>query len=138
MIKKSLIAIIILGLFPKIVPAETNQYIEIYDIKKNEVIMKVPSDINLQKEVKKFLVGITGVNSKFRPIPNKGFMIKIPLEPVVNVENQWLNDLVVEVIIIFPEQDAPCLMVFDDKNKVHFFTFKSDTEEFLSLLNFRP
>jgi len=52
--------------------------------------------------------------------------------------NQWFNDLVDEVIIIFSGQEYPYIMVFDNENRPYFFTFESDTVKFMGLLNFKP
>ncbi|MEK3886440.1 hypothetical protein [Bacillus sp. FSL K6-3431] len=136
MIKKVLEVIIAFQLTSTIATAQTNQQIEIFDIDRGTVIMSVQSDTDLQQEVKKFLEEITGVYVKSNPIPNKGFMIKIPLKPNIMVKNQWFNDLADEVIIIFPGQENPYLMVFDDENRPYFFTFEGDTTKFLALLNF--
>lgn len=99
--------------------------------------MNIQSNPNVPKEVKKFLEGITGVYVKYNPIPNKGFMIRVPLEPNIVVKNQWFNDLVDEVTIIFTDQEDPYLMVFNDENRMFFFTFKGDTANFLRLVNFK-
>lgn len=138
MIKKVLLSIIILHLISTIAIAQTNKQIEIFDINKGKVIMNVQLNPNSQQEVKKFLEGITGVYVKYNPIPNKGFMIRVPLEPNIVVKNQWFNDLVDEVTIIFTNQEDPYLMVFNDENRMFFFTFEGDTAKFLKLINFKP
>lgn len=136
MIKKILLGIFIITLFSKTVAAETNQYVEVFDIKNDKVIMQVNSDIVLQQEAKKFLEGITGVYVKFNPIPKEGYMIKVPLEPSIMVENQWFNDLVNEVIIIFTSEEDPYIMIFDDENRAHFLTSEGDLVQLLLLVNF--
>lgn len=138
MLKKVLGSIIVFQLINTIVTAQTNRQIEVFDISKGKVIMNVQSNTDSQLQAKKFLEGITGVYVKYNPIPNKGFMIRIPLEPTVIVKNQWFNDLVDEVTIIFPGQENPYLMVFDDENRPHFLIYEGDTANFLSLLNLKP
>lgn len=138
MIKKVIKSIIIFQLISTIASAQTNPQIEIFDINKGKVIRNVQSNSDAQQEVKNFLEGITGVYVKYNPIPNKGFMIRIPIEPSIMVKNQWLNDLVDEVIIIFTGQENPYLMVFDDENRPYFLTFEGNTDKLLSILNFKP
>lgn len=118
--------------------AQTNHQIQIIDIKEGKVIKNVQKKPDLQREVEKFLEGITGAYVKLNPYPNNGFVIKIPLEPNVTVKNQWFNDLVDEVMIIFPVQENPYLLVFDNENQPHFFKFQVNTSKFLGLLNFKP
>lgn len=118
--------------------AQTNHQIKIIDLKKGKIIKNVQKNPDLQQEVEKFLEGITGVYVKLNPYPNNGFVIKIPLEPNVTVKNQWFNDFVDEVIIIFPVQENPYLLVFDNENQPYFFKFQGNTSKFLGLLNFKP
>lgn len=138
MIKKVLVYIFIFQLISTNGIAQTNQQIQIFDINKGKVIKNVQMNTDLQHEVEKFLEGITGVYVKYNPIPTKGFMIRIPLEPNIMVRNQWFDDLVDEVTIIFPDQENPYLMVFDDENRPYFLTFEGNTVKLLGLLNFKP
>ncbi|MCH1627875.1 hypothetical protein [Fredinandcohnia quinoae] len=138
MIKKILLNIFIFQIISSYASAQTNQQIQIFDINQGKVVKYIQINTDLQQKVENFLEGITGVYVKYNPIPNKGFMIRIPLEPNIIVRNRWFNDLVDEVILIFPDQENPYLMVFDDENKPYFLTFKGNTEEFLALLNFKP
>ncbi|MDQ0273182.1 hypothetical protein [Cytobacillus purgationiresistens] len=85
--------------------------------------MNVQVTTGLQQDVKTYLEGITGVYVKIEPIPNKGLMVKTPSNPTVMVNNPWFNNLVDEVIMIFSGQENPDLLVFDDENSPHFFTF---------------
>jgi hypothetical protein len=137
-IKKVLISFCIFILFTTNAMAQTNHQIKIIDIKKGKVIKNVQKNPDLQQEVEKFLEGITGVYVKLNPYPNNGFVIKIPLEPNVTVKNQWFNDFVDEVMIIFPVQENPYLLVFDNENQPYFFIFQGNTSKFLGLLNFKP
>lgn len=136
--KKVLSYIIIFQLISTITFAQTNKQIEVFDINKGKVIKHVQYNPDSHQEVKKFLDEITGVYVKYNPIPNKGFMIKVPLEPSIVVKNQWFNDIVDEVIILFSGQEDPYLMIFNDENRPFFFTFKGDTANFLRSINFKP
>lgn len=115
-----------------------NHGIEIFDITKERVVKEVPSTSETQREVKNCLEGITNIYAKFNPIPPKGFMIKVFLEPPVRIHNQWLNSRIDEVIILFPEGASPYLMVFEDGNKPLFLTFRGNTSALLKSLDFQP
>ncbi len=136
--KKVLSWIIIFHFISIYALAQNNRQIEIFDINKGKVIMNVQPNPDSQQEVKKFLEGITGIFVKYNPIPNKGFMIRVPLEPNIVVENQWFNDQVDEVTIFFSGQEEPYLMIFNDENRSSFFTFEGDTANFLKIINFKP
>lgn len=108
--------------------------IELLDIEKNKII-KIRSNPNIQLEAKKIINEIDDVVKKLNPIPEKGYMIKIPLTPFIRLENKWMNDLIGEVIIIIPENEKPYLLLFDDENKPHFFTFKTEIDALLKTLD---
>ncbi|MFS0821286.1 hypothetical protein [Bacillus sp. 1P02SD] len=135
MLKSVLLHIFIFQLLSTNVMAQT-QEIQIFDISQDMVIKHVPISTDIQQEVEFLLKGINGVYVKYNPIPNTGLMIRIPLEPTIMVRNQWFDDLVDEVTLIFTDHESPYLMMFDDENKPYFLTFKGDTIKLLTLLNF--
>jgi hypothetical protein len=109
--------------------------VELFDIQKDSVTQVVPSNPFFQKAAKDYLNGINGIFVKVKPIPNQGYMIKIPLEPSIQINNEWINDLVDEVIIIFTKDETPYLMVFDDENNPHFFHFQGNTNKLVKTFN---
>jgi hypothetical protein len=109
--------------------------IELFDIQKDMVTQVVPSNTFFQKAAKDYLNGINGIYVKVKPIPNQGYMIKIPLEPSIQINNEWINELVDEVIIILTKDEAPYLMVFDDENNPHFFHFQGNTDKLVKTFN---
>ena len=113
--------------------AEKTNQIEIFDIEKGAVIKTVPSNPSFQSESAKILNSIKDIYKKVNPIPKKGLMVKIPLNPMIPVQNQWLHALVDEIIIFFPEDEDPYIMTFDDENNYYFFTINNprSTSEFI-------
>lgn len=113
--------------------AETTNQIEIFDIEKGAVIKTVPPNPIFQTESAKILKNIKDIYKKVNPIPKKGLMAKIPLNPMIPVQNKWLHSLVDEVIIFFPEDEEPYIMTFDDENNYYFFTINNAnlTSEFI-------
>ncbi len=132
------IFLIMMTLLTGMANAEEQNKVEIFDIKKGKVIKTLPGDEKVQKEVEELLKGITGIYPKFEPIPDKGHMVKVPLSPPVKMTNQWLDDHVTEVIVIFPEYENPHLLVFDSRANSFFFTFNKSTDDFLKRINFTP
>jgi hypothetical protein len=110
------------------IQAEVLKNVELFDIKKDSVTNTVPMSSSLQEAAESYLKGINQIYVKVSPIPRSGYMVKIPLEKAILVKNNWMNDLVDEVIIIFPSDEPPFLMVMDDENNPHFFSFKGDTD----------
>lgn len=112
--------------------ATSSKYIEILDIDNNKITEKIPINRVAQLESEKFIQTINNVVKKFKPIPDNGYMIKIPLEPSVHLENEWVNTLINEVIVIIPKGEEPYLLLFDDENNTYFFSFKASIEKLLN------
>ncbi|SHG64547.1 hypothetical protein [Ornithinibacillus halophilus] len=116
--------------------AKVNNDIEIMDIEENKIIKKIPTDSNIQLETEKVIKDINGFVKAFKPIPDKGYMIKIPLDPSYHLENKWINTIIDEVILIIPETEKPFLLTFDDENNPYFFTFQIKIDNLLKTLEF--
>lgn len=118
--------------------AETPSKIEIFHINKGKVVKELPMTGEIQVEVEKIFAGLTDIYRGFEPIPKKGHMVRIPLDPAVEVKNEWFHDLVSEVIVIFPEYENPHLMVFNDENSTpYFWTFNSSVDNLLDKINLK-
>ncbi|WP_078427168.1 hypothetical protein [Alkalihalobacterium alkalinitrilicum] len=136
--KKILASLLIVLAIATSANAQTNNKIEVFHIENEQVIKIIPSNEEIQQEAKSFIDGVTNIHKKFDPIPNRGYMVKVPLEPSYKVENQWFNDFVDQVIIIFPDNEDPYLLLFNEKNSPIFLTFKGSTDKFLEKINFNP
>ncbi|WP_243506971.1 hypothetical protein [Cytobacillus oceanisediminis] len=86
-----------------IVNAQSSSNIELLDIEKNEITKTVPTNPKIQLEAERIIKEIDNVVKNLKPIPDKGYMIKIPLEPSHRVENKWIYALIDEIIIIIPK-----------------------------------
>ena len=142
MFKKIVIILIILFLNSMNVYAVENTNIEVFDITQGKVVKGVKSDPKIQAMAIKYLNGITGIYGKFNPIPDKGYAIGIHLEPPTKIKSKSksksksLNLLVNEVVIMFPQQEPPFLMVTDEENKLVCFRFKGNISKLLKYLDF--
>ncbi|MCQ6275918.1 hypothetical protein JMM81_13275 [Bacillus sp. V3B] len=119
-----------------LVSAQSITNIELLDIEKSKIIKTTPTNPKIQSEAEKIIKEIDNIVKKFNPIPDKGYMVKIPLEPSLQLENKWMSALIDEVIIIIPEDEKPYLLIFDDENKSYFFTFETKIDKLLNTLDF--
>lgn len=108
--------------------------IEIFDIQAGEVISIMPNDDGIQREVNHFLEHLTDIEQQINPIPQKGLMIKIPVQPAHLLHNEWLYTLIEETIIIIRPTFDPILLVFDDQMNAYFFQFQGDMYPLLKQL----
>lgn len=105
---------------------------EIFHIGKGKVIKKMTVDETIISEVEEAIETISGVFPGFEPIPKEGHMIKIPLERPIEVKNEWLVDLIDEVIVIIPKDEAPYLLIFDNEVNPYFFTIHHPLEKIIA------
>jgi hypothetical protein len=115
--------------------AQVNKNVEVFDICQGKVINTVPTNPSFQQSAENYIKGIESIYVKVSPIPNKGYMVKIPLEPNIQIKNKWMDDFVDEVIIVFGKDEKPFLMTFDSENNIHIFTFNGDTDSLLKTFN---
>ncbi|RKD22852.1 hypothetical protein BEP19_11460 [Ammoniphilus oxalaticus] len=123
-----ILLLISLGALVSYVEAAERLNIEVFDVETKQVTNTTANSEIVQKELGNSLTKITGLTKEFDPIPTKGQMIKIPLEPSVTVNNEWVTTFINELILILPTGSKPLLMIFDDENKPYFFEFDYDLQ----------
>ena len=114
-----------------------NGYIEIFDVKEERVVKSVLSNDKIRNEVEKYLKEITSIYVKIKPIPNNGFIIKIPLYPPIDIDNEFFNYQISIVYLMFPENESPYLMIFDKESHPFFYNFSGNTDLLLKYLNYK-
>jgi len=139
MLKKILILLLFLLCFStESVEGKPLENIEVFDINQQAVVKVVPNDNEIQKLVKNYIQGIDGYYSKFNPIPERGYAVKIPLAPAVKVENKEIKLPIDQVILMCPENEKPFLMVLQDENKLSCFTVKGSSLVLLESIGYEP
>ncbi|WP_139903583.1 hypothetical protein [Clostridium thermarum] len=139
MIKKVWISLLILWAFNgKVATAASFGVIEIFDINNETVEKIIPVDYEVQKLTENYIYGISGLYPKFNPIPDSGFAVKVPLAPAVRAEVTGKKMNIDQVIIMFPENEKPFLLIFEEDDKLSCFNFKGDKEFLLESLEYEP
>lgn len=122
------------------ISADIGKPIEIFSIKKGEVIKETRLTTVVQGIIESYLKGITGTYVKAKPFPVEGYIIRIPVNPGIKTESSWLNDCgiytVNEIFILFPEEGKPFLLILDGNSMPCFYNFEGDTERLLKELDF--
>ncbi|WP_157077266.1 hypothetical protein [Robertmurraya korlensis] len=135
---KSLIICFVFLLFAPLTSLAEQKPVEIFDIEEGKVVQESPTTSDIQKETEKMMKSISGVYKNLDPLPKKGVMVKIPLDPPISVKNEWFNDLVDEAVLIFSyEEEDPYILIWDDENLPHFYTFSTSTEKLMKLLKYQ-
>lgn len=138
MLKKAMIFLCMLFLLPVSVHAEDYRSVEIFDINQGQVVKELGSNSKIQCLAENYIKGIKGVYCKFDPIPKNGFAVRVPLDPPVKAHIKNGIRTVDEVIVMFPDNESPFLMVFEDDNNMMCYSFKGDTDSLLKLLEYDP
>ncbi|MDQ0229501.1 hypothetical protein [Metabacillus malikii] len=103
-------------------PLTASTSVKVLDIESNELIKTIESSKNTDQEVECGIHSITGITIQANPLPNNGYLIKIPLMESLKVKNQWMNDIVSEVIVVYnPSTKQNRIIIYNDENSPVFF-----------------
>lgn len=139
MIKKflTILVLIFILLHPQIQYTESYQHIEIFDPIQGKVVKVVETNKEINDMVVEWINRIDGFYSGVDPIKDDGYAIKFPINPSIQVQNQWLKTTVTEVYVIIPENNPPLFLVFETEDKLVSFPFKDDITNLSKVLNFK-
>lgn len=137
MIKKFVVFMIIsfLGLTYH-VDAKTNNDIEIFCPEQNKVVKTIPITPEIRNMIVDWITNIEGIYVKLNPTVEDGYIIKIPLDPVENVQGNCINEVVNEVYIMLPEKDMPFYMISNNGDELTFYQFNGNVKFLSEMLDF--
>ncbi|MBU3114277.1 hypothetical protein [Clostridium lacusfryxellense] len=138
MIKKLLFVLFFFVIFSHstYVSAEMVNNIEIFDPKQNKVVKVIKANPEIQDMITSWITNIDGLY-KNDPATDDGYVVKIPLDPIVKVNCKAFNALVSDVYILIPEKEPPCYLIFDDETKLLSLPFNGDIDMLSKVLNFK-
>jgi hypothetical protein len=111
--KQIIVFLITLFLSAQNINAQTCIPIEIYGIHQEMVIKTIESNCKINNIVIDYLNKINNIKCSFNPIPKSGIAVKIPLSAPIKVQNKFFNAIINDVIVMYPENQPPFLMLFD-------------------------
>jgi len=138
MIKKLLfiLCLFVIFLHSPCVNAEGFKYVEIFDPKQDKVVKVVQLNPQIQEMITSWITNLEGLY-KNDPATDDGYVVKIPLDPIVKVNCKSLNALVSEVYILIPENEPPCYLIFENENKLLSLPFNGDIDKLSKILDFK-
>jgi hypothetical protein len=138
MLKKLLAALsfLIIFLHSIYVGSEDFKYVEIFDPKQDKVVKVVQSNPQIQAMITGWITNIEGLH-KNDPATDDGYVVKIPLDPIVKVNSKSLNALISEVYILIPENEPPCYLIFENENRLLSLVFNGDIDTLSNILDFK-
>lgn len=121
---------------PQFIQADNHQSIEIFDSNQEKVVKTIPVNDKINNMVVDWINEINGVYQSINPMPNNGYAIRFPIKPSIYIQNRWLDTNIEEVYLTIPENDDPCLIIFEKDDKINFFQFPGNLTELSDLLDF--
>lgn len=118
------------------------QFVEVFDIEEGKVIISELSNLEIQNEVCNYLKTIKSLYTKVMPFPEKGYVIRIPFEKPIKVDQKLLNKsgikAVDSVFIIVSDKEAPIMLILDGQEKPYFYTFNASIQPLLDYVKLNP
>ncbi|MCA1321218.1 hypothetical protein LC085_14950 [Bacillus tianshenii] len=115
--------------------AQTDVKIEVFDVAQSKVVKSIPLDENKKNEAIRLVRSVESLFPKINATPRSGIMVKVPFDPLVNIDNMLVQEPVKEVIFIFPEGERPYMLLFNEQKKnPMFYYFKENPTPFLEQL----
>ena len=114
-----------------------NDTIKVLDIETSTVIKEVPTSSDIDEDVKEAIKSITQVTVQAKPVPKKGYLIKIPLTKSLKVKNKWFDDIVSEVLLLYnpSTKRQGKIILYNDENIPLFFDIDYDFSPLFKKIN---
>lgn len=110
--------------------------IQLFDISKGKVVKNMAPSPVFQDEAEKIIISIAGLYVKVKPFPETGYIVKIPLNPRLNVQNLFISATIDKIFVIFTKDEAPLLLVLDQNERPYIYTFTHSTQKLLDTLKY--
>ena len=91
----------------------------------------------IQEQARKIIGSITGMYAKIQPFPDKGYIVKIPVNPALKVQSQYINASVDRIYVIFTDKEPPIVLILDSSDKPFVYNFGWKTDELEKQLGFK-
>jgi len=100
---------------------KSNNEIEIFDVKNEKVIKRIPNNKKIINEASNVLENLEFYGRIHLNI-KEGYMIKIPINKIII--NKWVNCKIREVIVILEPNQIPIVLLMNQNDKPYLFTTK--------------
>ncbi|WP_127585331.1 hypothetical protein [Paenibacillus koleovorans] len=121
------------------VTAAPSQEAQVFDIKLGKIVHTFPNTPELRLEVEKWIGSIEGLVAAVNPEPLEGVIIRIPLNPVLQINNEWLRNRAVQAFLFVSHStvDKPALLLLDEQEQPMVYRLKMSAGPFLDQYGLR-
>jgi len=116
--------------------SESSDEVQIFDISKGKVTKRMKTTPAMQEQARKIISSITGMYAKVQPFPDKGYIVRIPVNPALKVKNEYINAVIDRIYVIFTEKEPPIVLILDSSEKPFVYNFSWKTDELEKQLDF--
>ena len=111
--------------------------IKVLDIETSTIFKEIKTNEEIDKEVENVIRAIKRVTVQANPIPKQGYLIKIPLTKSLKIKNEWFEEIVSEVLIIYnpTTKDLGKIIFYTDENTPMFFDIEYNFAPIFKKLN---
>lgn len=121
--------VFILLFIPKPSFAKEN-FIEIFDVEKNQVVERIPNTEVISDQLTTYLQTLDKVVPNINPLRDAVLLIKVPLSKNVYLNTAIFQGEVNEAILVFSKSEEPFILLFDEEQRAMFFYLKLNLADF--------
>lgn len=105
-------------------------FIEIFDVEKNQVVESIPNTEVISEQLTTYLQTLDKVVPNINPLRDAVFLIKVPLRKNVYLNTAIFQGEVNEAILVFPRASEAFILLFDEEQRAMFFYLKLNLADF--------
>jgi len=114
--------------------SELANLVQVFDVKKGQVVQTTENNEYFQKNVHQWLSGITGFAPEVSPDLKAKYIVRVPVKPAATLQVGTTKLNVMEVFLFYYEDKEPILLIFDETKKPYIFHIHNDVKPFLKYL----
>jgi hypothetical protein len=107
--------------------------LERFDVKKGQVTARVPLTAELREEASRLIQSLGGKADTFRIDPKDGAVLRIPLNPSLEIRKPGFYAYATEVFLFLPVGVSPYMLVFSEENEPRIFGLTQPVDRLLRL-----
>ncbi|MDF2927696.1 MAG: hypothetical protein K0R57_6610 [Paenibacillaceae bacterium] len=107
--------------------------VERFDVHKGEVTARAPCTPELRKEAELLIRSFQDKTDILRIDPENGTVLKIPLEPLLEIRRPGFYAFAAEMFLFLPEGKDPYMLVFTEENQPRLFAMTRPVDRLLQL-----
>ncbi|MFF2887537.1 hypothetical protein [Paenibacillus sp. NPDC057967] len=105
--------------------------IQVFDVAAGRVVSTLPNDKKFQKMALSWTESVTGLAPQMTAGQNCSYVYRVPLAKPATVASGDIKISTSDLFLFYCKDEAPMLLVFDERRKPFLFLFKEDIGPFI-------